>query len=309
MNDYSSLRKVNKKHRLMAVVVLALCVVVSSCMLCARLMPFAPQNAAQYIPLPQSNGITKVRMGKLDDSGKILLPSAAAGLPGSHFAMARLPKADIFMADPGFQTSDENTVWVGETDVEIFKLSYENGTGEVTVHSDSGMKVLAPGTSNSYSFTLENTGDVGLDYTLTMEAYFSDSELPIPIFARVSDGEGAYLVGSAEEMADVLELNNVSQEGKIKAGYVMPYTLEWEWPFELDDEYDTMLGNLATEQDITLTIVIKTTATYNPAADGGFPQTGDMSDAPLLIGLMALSVAGIVVLLLLRRREEGVSNG
>jgi hypothetical protein len=40
----------------------------------------------------------------------------------------------------------------------------------------------------------------------------------------------------------------------------MPYILQWRWPFDIDDEYDTMLGNLAVEEDISLTIVIRTTA-------------------------------------------------
>ena len=62
---------------------------------------------------------------------------------------------------------------------------------------------------------------------------------------------------------DIHEINpyiRVALRSVLKKGYVMPYTLSWQWPFEGDDAYDTMLGNL--EEDLTLTIVIETYAEY-----------------------------------------------
>ena len=67
----------------------------------------------------------------------------------------------------------------------------------------------------------------------------------LDVYARLTDHQGNYLVGTREASADVLELNGVSEKGTIAAGYIQPYTLYWEWPFEEDDVRDTMLGNLA----------------------------------------------------------------
>lgn len=293
MNQYSSLRKQNTGSA-SAVISLALCVVLSASMLFSRLVTFATADTRHYIPLTRSGGTTTVIAGQPDALGNIRF-RATGYHPGNH---------RLLTANPGFRVQDENTVWSGETDIEIFRVSYANGSGQVTVNSTDGEKLLAPGTANRYRFALENTGNVPLKYTLAMEAYFSHQETPIPIHARVVDYQNNYLAGSAEETADVLELNNVEAKGTLAAGYIAPYTLEWEWPFELDDAYDTMLGNRAAEEDITLTIVIKTTASYTPEPAGGIPQTGDDSHIVLLTCIMFSSGTGLLFLLIPRRKRK-----
>jgi LPXTG-motif cell wall-anchored protein len=234
-------------------------------------------------------------VGQRDEAGNITFRK-----PG-YYANHRL-----LTANPGFRTYDENTVWASHTDVEIFRISYKNGSGQVTVNSSNGDKLLAPGTTNRYQFALENTGNVALDYTLSMEAYFSHQDHPIPIYARVVDYKGNYLLGTAENTVDVLGLNDVQKSGSLTAGYIAPYTLEWEWPFELDDQYDTMLGNMAVDEDITLTIVIKTTASYSekPDTEAGLPQTGDDTNILLLTGLMVASGAALLFLVIFRPKQE-----
>lgn len=296
MNNYSSLRKQNNGSSLVAAVSLALSVVLTATLLFSRLVGFVSADTQHYIPLTKSSGFTTVTTGQRQPDGSIAWDSL------------RLQPVNqrLLTAKPGFRVYDENTVWSGQTDVEIFRVSYKNGQEKVTVNSSNGQKVLAPGTENTYKFTLENTGNVSLDYTLSMEAYFSHTDMPIPIDARVVDHKGNYLAGSAEGKTDVLDLNQVSQKGTLRAGYVAPYTLEWEWPFEENDEYDTMLGNMAVDEDITLTIVIKTTASYNPDpnAPGGNPQTGDDVPIVLLVGVLAGSTLGLVLLLLPKRKRE-----
>jgi len=294
VNTYSSLRKQNT-NRVLAAVSLALCVLLSSTMLFARLVTFVTADTQHYIPLTKSGGTTTVTVGQRDEAGNITFRK-----PG-YYANHRL-----LTANPGFRVYDENTVWSGETDVEIFRISYKNGAEQVTVNSANGDKLLAPGTSNQYSFALENTGNVALDYELSMEAYFSHADYPIPIYARVVDYKGDYLLGTAENTVDVLGLNDVQKSGSLTAGYIAPYTLEWEWPFELDDAYDTMLGNMAVDEDITLTIVIKTTASYSekPDTESGLPQTGDDTNILLLTGLMLLSGTALLFLLISKPKWE-----
>lgn len=292
MKEYASLRKSNKSNAL-AIVTLVMCVILSAAMLFSRLMVYSPMSDCQYIPLTKSNGITRVTQSTR--------PTIALGNP------MLLTARPLFLAAPGFEVRDPNTVWSGETDVEIFSIRYDNESGETTVRSQDGTKVLAPGTGSTYEFALENTGNVSLDYTLEMDAWFSDAEYPIPVVASVVGHDGQYLLGGEGEMVDVLRLEEVLQSGTIAAGNIMPYALNWEWPFELDDAYDTMLGNMAVEEDLTLTVVIKTTASYseNPDGPGGIPpQTGDMAHIELYAVMMVVSLAGILAILLLRNKEN-----
>lgn len=192
-----------------------------------------------------------------------------------------------------------------EAEEEIFKFSYDE-TGKVTVIGPEGNedKLFAPGTSNIYQFTLANTGDVALDYTMTMEAYYTGTDLWIPIEARVWDYNNKYLLGSADNKVDVLELNKVEDSAELGAGRYAVYNLEWEWPFERgDDVYDTMLGDLAVDNDLELHIVIRTVAMLDENPDNpnaGLidpPYTGDESQLLLLCLLSAGSFAGLCIMI------------
>lgn len=194
-----------------------------------------------------------------------------------------------------------NPQFIMEAEEEIFKLSYDE-TGEITVIGAEGNedKLIAPGTSNIYQFTLANTGDVALDYNLTMEAYVTGTDFWLPVNARVWDYTNKYLLGSADSMVDVMELNTVNESAELAAGKYAVYNLEWEWPFEWgDDEYDTMLGNLAVDEDLVLHIVIRTVAEYDEDPDNpgaGLikpPNTGDDSQLVLLSLLCAGSFIGL----------------
>jgi len=282
-------------RRLKAAGMLLLCVMLSAAMLFSRLVSYTKADTRQYIPLTCSNGITTVLVDGEDGT----FVRAEGFNPNRPVLLAAEP---VRMAD-WFRVTDEDTVWKGNTQVEIFRVSYKNGQGQVTVKSSRGDKVIAPGTENSYTFALENTANGPVEYAISMKAYFSSADYIIPVEAKVTrDTDKKYLLGSAVSYDDVLELNKVSDSGTLKKGYVMPYTLSWQWPFEGDDAYDTLLGNL--EEDLTLTIVIETYAEYAPpSADGGIPKTGDTSHIGLWFTVMLGSSAGLMFLLLLMRRK------
>jgi hypothetical protein len=210
---------------------------------------------------------------------------------------------------PGFEVSDDNTVWSTNTQVEIFRISYVNGEQVITVNSDNGDKVIAPGTENSYTFKLKNTGNVALDYTVEIDAYFTPADVEIPITGRLNRYDGAWVIGGKEEYAKVSVLDTAEDKATLGAGKYTYYTLDWLWPFESgNDELDTMLGNLATEQDLTFTIVIKTTATESsdPYDDSGItpPQTGDNTNLTLWIVLAVSSFAMMMFLLFYQNKEK-----
>ena len=296
MNSYSSLRKRNNGTGL-AVVSLALCVVLTATVLFGQLAAYTAVDNRHYIPLTKSGGITEIAVGQLTEDG---LRNAAPYVPGQTPVLSASP----FLTANWFQTYDQNTVWTGETDIEIFRVSYENGAGQVTVNSNDGQKLLAPGTANTYSFALENTGYENVKYEMSMEARLSHNGQTIPVEAKVFDHQGNYLLGSPENWADVMQLNQVADAGKLKPGYVQPYTLQWQWPFEGDDFRDTELGNLAVDEDITLTIVIRTFASYTPTADDGIPKTGDYAIRWAMGTMMVSGMALLFLLVLPRRKKE-----
>lgn len=219
------------------------------------------------------------------------------------------PQATQPPKKPGFEASDDNTVWSTNTQVEIFRVSYVNGEQVITVNSDNGDKVIAPGTENSYIFKLKNTGNVALDYTVEIDAYFTPANIEIPITGRLNRYDGAWVIGGKDEYEKVSVLDTTVDKATLGAGKYTYYTLDWLWPFESgNDELDTMLGNLATEQDLTFTIVIKTTATESsdPYDDSGItpPQTGDNTNLTLWIVLAFSSFAMMMFLLFYQNKEK-----
>ena len=218
------------------------------------------------------------------------------------------PKVTQPPKNPGFEAGDDKTVWGTNTQVEIFSVSYVNGEQIITVKSDNGDKVIAPGTENSYTFKLKNTGNVALDYTVEIDAYFTPADITIPITGRLNRYDGKWVVGGKDEYANVPVLDTATDSATLGAGKYTYYTLDWLWPFESgDDELDTLLGNLATEQELTFTIVIKTTATEssNPYDDSGItpPPTSDNSNLTLWIVLAVSSFMMMLFLVFYQNKE------
>jgi len=197
---------------------------------------------------------------------------------------AAVPAAAQSLADPrwmvlpqtmgaGYEIRDEyDVVWDTDTKVEIFKTSYQNAQGQITVAGENGAKVIAPGTENDYTFALLNNGRGWLDYKMTMSAFFeglSDDKV-IPVEVRVVSGSN-WLLGDENNWTPVLELNTVEELSVVQPRMAAVYTLEWRWPFEYDvdgdgdisdgDALDTWLANQG--EDITLTIQITTQSSYH----------------------------------------------
>lgn len=164
------------------------------------------------------------------------------------------------------------TVWGADTQVEIFKSTYENDRQVITVAGKNNEKVIAPGTENTYTFAVKNKSHGWLDYRLTVEAFFTGLDgtgKSIPIQVRLQGQE--WLVGSETEYRPVLELDRVEESGVLDKKAHAVYTLQWKWPFEQDlngdgsvddgDALDTWLASQ--EQDISLTIRINVLSTYH----------------------------------------------
>lgn len=215
----------------------------------------------------------------------------------------------VHRLNPDFEVSDDTQVWTTETEVHIFKYTYTNNQGIITVYTSEGDKVIAPGTENSYSFRLKNTGDVPLDYTVSVQAYVTPADIELPVEGRMKGYDGSWLVGSNGYWADVLYLDGITDSATLGVNQFANYTLDWRWPFESkSDVYDTWLGNEAMTRDITLTIVIDTVASTDAdqsvVSASGSPKTGDESRIMLYILLGAGALLLLFLLLFFRKRGK-----
>lgn len=215
-----------------------------------------------------------------------------------------------------FVARDDVTIWKTETEVDLFKSDYTDPTDTKITVVGNGDKVIAPGTEYEYDFYVENNSNYAVDYTLTGEAYFSEEDLTIPVDVKLHDHDGVYLVGTETSWTPVYSLNELATKRTLAANSYTKYTLHWEWPFERgEDQYDTMLGDLAVDKDLVLTVKLNTFAELNtnPNAQGGEkintnPKTGD--EFPVVMWTIVASasfVAAFVVVLVYvfkRRREE-----
>lgn len=202
--------------------------------------------------------------------------------------------------------------WSTETQVDLFKESY-NESGSVTVKAEDGEKVVAPGTSNFYTFTLENNGNLPLDYTISLKVEndneSAESKTDIPLEWRL-------LNGNAKPVTDwrgYSETAEVMEESALAARNRNNYTIEWRWAFERGadaDRTDTELGDLAAEQllDAKATITVYAEErngqipSVTPKPSGGWqgkplwPKTGDNSNLILYTVLMTISGGGLLLL-------------
>lgn len=228
--------------------------------------------------------------------------------------------------NPGFSASDEETEWTTNTPIEIFRVSYENGENQVTMAGSDGAKIIAPGAKNSYTFKLKNTGDVALYYGVNVDIYFSHDGIDIPVKGRLCRYDGTWIAGDQDTYVEMSELEEVVDIFEVGVGHFVPYTLEWCWPFEGDDDFDTMLGNLAAKEDVVLTMVIWTNAWMHedPESEGGIPgtsgglgglggvDTGDHSTVILWLAMAIIFFILLIVMIILkivdRKREDAEAD-
>lgn len=240
------------------------------------------------------------------------------------------------ISDPFF-ANDSQKVWTDKARVDIFRLSYDEN-GSVTVHSADEDKVVAPGTSGSYFFRINNTTTKDMDCSVTVKAWYSDENYAIPINAKFSGMDHTYFVGNENAYEDVMKLDGVTDRMVLGAKRYFSYELSWEWPFSENDELDTKLGNAAVDKDISLTIEIITYASYDDTPDTseteptttqrggedvskvtaadhtnpthhsnqpeGAPITGDNMKLGLWLTLFVVSFMMIIFLLILPRRND-----
>lgn len=169
--------------------------------------------------------------------------------------------------------TDGNIRWDSKTNVDLFKKSYGG-----SVESLNGEKIIAPGTSNYYDFTVKNNGNIPLDYTISIEvdAFPDENEAAskLPLEWRLVDENGTDITGwktytNSDSKLFSSTLDIYSNDD---------YTIEWRWQFERgDDEYDTYIGNLSGDATVGVDATIYVSAEQSP---GWTPPVSPAPDEP-----------------------------
>ena len=225
--------------------------------------------------------------------------------------------------EPELDTYDDNASWETTTDVDLFKSSYLDPDGKlITVESKDGSKVIAPGTGNDYHFSLKNTGNVSLDYTLSLKGIFELSNRNLPFEVRLKK-DNEWVVGTDDTWSTVDKLNEVVEKDTLPVGKYVGYTLKWQWPYEsgeddilfLNDINDTAIGDASAEMDVNFRLIINVVAEATPQTvtmdeNGNVLYEESINPSALVAGLSMLTggLLGLLLLLLFWRRRIYVTG-
>ncbi len=140
-------------------------------------------------------------------------------------------EVDCNCNNSGLQVSDELLTWRAINKLNVFK----NPVYKME-------EIIAPGSSNSYSFVIKNNSDCDLTYSLT---FLEKNEFEINMKYRLKKND-AYII---EDWVSGDEL--VSDEEVLKRGKDDKYVLEWKW---FDHSNDTSIGAI---EDSTYSLSIE----------------------------------------------------
>ncbi len=182
---------------------------------------------------------------------------------------------------------ESGKTWSSNNNIQIFQASYVNDQGVATVKSSNGQSVFAPGTTTTYSFAMHNNGNAAVIYqtnvsfvlSINNSVATSESFQSLPILARLyysnANGETIYLIGDEAVGVPLSQaLASNVQLGTLGASSYQKFNLELTWPFEGNDDVDTLLGDLAANRDnggVAITMKVSTYAEAHPntTAEGG----------------------------------------
>lgn len=223
------------------------------------------------------------------------------------------PNGSVSKGGEGSSASGDKQIMSGSASIELFKAEYKNGESTITAKSLNGEKIIAPGTENSYTFSVINDAETAMNYSLKAKAVMSDgeNEIYIPIEVKLYNYKGEYLTGTQDEWAEADALNSVDHNAVLGSDRYENFTLDWKWDYEAGrDDLDTALGNLAAEKPITCKIQIDVLASDSdiPNSDQGIPNTGggfSLKNFGIIVISLLIIVFGYSVL---SRKVSGAEN-
>lgn len=207
----------------------------------------------------------------------------------------------------GLTVQDDTKIWYNNTKIDIFEHNDERVKSDGTGNADH---VIAPGTSNNYTFSLQNDVNYAVKYTLEISGG-NDSDYEIPVQVEIFDSDGNSMTENTS--VAIAELNDISESGTLSPNTEKIYTIRWKWDFENGtDDYDTFLGNQAVNEEIACHININVISEYdydNPdspslPSDDTPVITGDNTNIAFYIIISAVSIVIITVLIVFSIRKK-----
>lgn len=243
----------------------------------------------------------------------ILLARLTDFLPNNRDIIFIEPK------EPDVEFSDDLVIWDTDTEIDIFRISDINDSGEITVESSDGSKIIAPGMEGSYRFYVKNLGNIAVDLTTQLDIHIDEERIDfdydkLPIEVRFTNYQGKCLTG--EDWISVSEFVKCIDELTIGKNSYIYYDLDWRWVFVTgNDELDTFLGNLSAKSDLDLTVSIMASAVQSDEYDalGGLPSGlddpitgGDFNPVPyiMLNVIILLIIIVLIILEIIKRKKK-----
>lgn len=315
-------KKLSRKVIWGIVLILLLCVVVSAAIFIPRLRKAAPTDGEDVIALIPEEDAEEDAEADGDDAGESEdgtgdgADSGAAGeaQEASGEAVSGIRRAGSPTIYAKMQTEDKKQVWTSSTSVDIFRKYYEGARsagmeGKITVENDGSddKKLIAPGTENTYTFWVKNTGQTVIDYRVFFHEESDGYKIPIQVRLKC---DGAYVFGTDDSWEEIGLLNSFEHTGQLAPKNYAQYTLEWRWPYRTESSFDTFLGNKAVKKDIEQTIMIFTYGESDGTETVGLRgvQTGDDTNLWLwlLLAVLGAAAAACMARRMARdRRKEG----
>jgi hypothetical protein len=179
--------------------------------------------------------------------------------------------------NPSVEFEDEGGKWQTGKTTDIFQAEYKNGEGKSVVVSQDGTKVIAPGVKTSYKFTMQNTGNMAVNYQTDLEFVLKigdeiQENYEFPLKVKLLNDRGEHIIGDETEWVNVQDAVLYSYPALLGANSYENFEFVLNWEFDGgNDDLDTLYGDLAAEKGVTLTLKIKTYAEEapDPAAQGG----------------------------------------
>lgn len=229
---------------------------------------------------------------------------------------------DIFFIEPkkpNTEIVDNEQIWGNNTKINIFRTKEINEDGQIVVESSNGEKIIAPGMEGDYSFEIRNIGNMAVDAKtiLSVEIVTNLEEIDeLPIEVRFMNYKGEDLFeGGWININDYQECLSELTLGK--KSYV-DYKFFWRWAYESgNDAFDTLLGNLATGQELSVAVNIVSSATLSDdvGASGGIKISsdslrtgGNIVPLPYIILNLIILIIIIILIVLHKKKREQESN-
>jgi hypothetical protein len=150
--------------------------------------------------------------------------------------------------------------------VDLFRSSYYDENGVLTVASSGEDKVIAPGTSGTYCFSMKNTGSTQLEYKLWLEKAFQvtgdDGEtVTLPVQVRLSSNSAesvTWFLGSSETIwVEASALKDIESDERIKENTSQAMAEKSEMVGDTADAIDPqnpVTGKLEANQSVSYTL-------------------------------------------------------